>query len=172
MKIKLLLAGLLATVSIQAQTGAEVFEAKCVACHMMNAPMDDAKLMAMDPAQRMKTKEKLMRDMKAPPMSKVSAKLKFDLKDDKKAVVAFIQDYIVNPNQEKSHCMPEAIKRFGMMPAIGKAMKKEEIDTVANWIYDNFSKKWDEKKPSCKAKKSKAKCAGGKCGGSSDINKP
>jgi len=174
MKLTLLLAGLFATVVLNAQTGAEVYKAKCSVCHQMKPMMDKAKMMAMTPKERISMKEKMMKMMKAPPMSKVSAKIKFDLKDNKTAFVAFVKDYIVNPSADKSHCMPMALKRFGTMPAIGKGMKSEDIDAVANWLHDNFTEKWNPNKMGmmCKAKGKGMKCGEGKCGGMKKMAKP
>lgn len=169
MKLKLLLTALIATVALHAQTGAEIYEAKCAVCHNMKPMMDKQKMMQMSKEERMSMKEKMMKTMKAPPMSKVSAKIKFDLKDDKTAFVAFVKDYIVNPSADKSHCMPMALKRFGTMPPIGKGMTAQEVDTVANWLHDNFTEKWDmdDKGMMCKMKSKDAKgmkCGQGKCG--------
>jgi len=171
MKLKLLLAGLLATVALNAQTGTEIYEAKCAVCHKMKPMMDKQKMMQMSKEERMSMKKKMMKTMKAPPMSKVSAKIKFDLKDDKTDFVAFVKDYIVNPSPEKSHCMPMALKMFGTMPAIGKGMTAQDIDTVANWLHDNFTEKWDmnDKGMMCKMKDKGMKCGQGKCGG---MDKP
>ena len=174
MKLKLLLVGIMATVALNAQTGAEVFESKCVACHMLKPMMDKQKMMQMSKEERMSMKEKMMKTMKAPPMSKVSSKIKFELKDDKHAFVAFVKDYIVNPSAEKSHCMPMALKKFGVMPAIGKGMSTEEVETVANWLYDNFTKKWnpDDMGMMCKSKNAKGmKCGQGKCSGNKATEK-
>ncbi len=167
MKLKLLLAGLLATVALNAQTGTEIYEAKCAVCHQMKPMMDKQKMMQMSKEERMSMKQKMMKTMKAPPMSKVSAKIKFDLKDDKTAFVAFVKDYIVNPSADKSHCMPMALKKFGVMPAIGKGMTAQELDTVANWLHDNFTEKWDmnDKGMMCQMKDKGMKCGQGKCGG-------
>jgi len=174
MKLKLLLAGILATVALNAQTGTAIYEAKCALCHQMKPMMDKEKMMAMTPQERMSMKEKMMKTMKAPPMSKVSAKVKFELKDDKAAFVAFVKDYIVNPSAEKSHCMPMALKKFGVMPAIGKSMKAEEIDAVANWLHDNFTNKWnpDDIGMMCKAEGHSMKCGEGKCGGKMKSQTP
>jgi uncharacterized low-complexity protein len=45
-------------------------------------------------------------------------------------------------------------------------MKAEEIDAVANWLYDNFNEKWDmhDKGMMCKIKNKNMKCGKGKCG--------
>jgi hypothetical protein len=177
MTFKLLLISLIATITLHAQTGTEIYKAKCAICHKMKPMMDKQKMMQMSKEERMSMKEKMMKTMKAPPMSKVSAKIKFDLKDDKTAFVAFVKDYIVNPSAEKSHCMPMALKMFGTMPAIGKGMKAEEVDTVANWLHDNFTEKWDmnDKGMMCKMKGKDAKgmkCGQGKCGGMEKPKKP
>jgi hypothetical protein len=174
MKLKLLLAGLIATVTLHAQTGTEIYEAKCAVCHQMKPMMDKQKMMQMSKAERMSMKEKMMKTMKAPPMSKVSSKIKFELKDDKTAFVAFVKDYIVNPSKEKSHCMPMALKKFGVMPAIGKGMTAEEVETVANWLHDNFTEKWnpDDMGMMCKMKDKGMKCGQGKCGGMDKPKKP
>jgi len=170
MKLKLLLAALIATVALNAQTGAKIYEAKCAVCHKMKPMMDKQKMMQMSEKERMSMKEKMMKMMKAPPMSKISAKIKFDLKDNKTEFVAFVKDYIVNPSAKKSHCMPMALKMFGTMPAIGKAMTAKEVNTVSNWLYDNFNEKWDmnDKGMLCKMKGKDTKgmkCGQGKCGG-------
>ncbi|HFQ62483.1 MAG TPA: c-type cytochrome [Epsilonproteobacteria bacterium] len=173
--IKLLLAGLAMTMTLQAQTGAEIFKDKCVTCHMLKPMMDKTKMQAMSKEDRMAMKEKMMKMMKAPPMSKVSAKVKFELKNNKAVFIAFVKDYIVNPSKEKSYCMPMALQKFGVMPAIGKNMSEEELDTIANWLYDNFTEKWDmnDKGMMCKMKgehSKSMKCAQGKCGNS--MKKP
>ena len=172
MKKTLLAAGvLLASLTLNAaNSGTTVYEANCKACHMLKPMMDKEKMMKMSMSERMAMKQKMMKTMKAPPMSKVSAKLKYDFKNDKAKVVAFIKDYIVNPNAKKARCMPMALKRFGIMPAIGKSMSAEDIDTVANWVYDNFDESWDPQAMNmmCNAKgmnKGAMKCASGKCGG-------
>lgn len=184
--IKILLtAGLILTSSTlwANNSGEAVYNTHCKACHMLKPMMDKNAMMKMSKEERMTMKEKMMKTMKAPPMSKVSAKLKHDLKGDKAQIVAFVKDYIVNPDAKKSHCMSMALKKFGVMPAIGKAMSPEDIDTVANWIVDNFDEKWDanDKGMMCNTKRSmkcsgdmmqkkqtneKAmKCGTGKCGG-------
>ncbi len=159
---------LFSTLTLSANSdGNAVYEANCKACHMLKPMMDKQKMMQMSPQERMSMKEKMMKTMKAPPMSKVSAKLKFDLKGDKEQMVSFIKDYIVNPSAEKSKCMPMALKKFGVMPAIGKTMSGSDVDTVAKWMVDNFDEKWDpnDQNMACNANEGKKmKCGQGKCG--------
>ena len=151
------------TSTLYAQTGTEIFQSKCVACHMLKPMMDKTKMKAMNQEDRMAMKEKMMKNMKAPPMNKVSAKLKHDFKNDKNTFTAFVKEYIVHPSKEKAHCMPMAIERFGLMPAIGQGMSAKDLNTISNWLYDNFTDDWD------KSEMSKMSCGtshkNGKCGG-------
>jgi len=144
-KLTTLIIALLTTFTIiQADelTGQAVFDSKCVACHTEQMP------------------EK-MSDLKAPPMSRISAKLKHAFDDNKTQFVEFITDYIQNPSEEKAKCMARAIKNFGLMPPIGKAMSEEERQAVATWMFDNFDEKWE----------TKGKCGEGKCDGDKNATK-
>ncbi len=150
-KITTLLVALFATFTManadDELTGQKVFDSKCVACHSEQMPEKKS-------------------DLKAPPMSRISAKIKHAFDDNKTQVIEFIADYIQNPSEEKAKCMARAIKNFGLMPPIGKAMTEEERTVVANWMFDNFDEKWetkDCKSGDCKGK-GKGKCGEGKCG--------
>ena len=147
--IFVLLFATLLSVNAEEVTGQTIYDNKCAACHTLEMPDD-------------------MSTMKAPPMSKVSAKIKHSFDDNKTAFVAFVEDYIQDPSEEKAKCMAKAIKNFGVMPPIGKAMSEEERNVVATWLFDNFDEKWDAKDcegANCKGKKKEDKCGSGKCGG-------
>ena len=147
--IFVLLFATLLSVNAEEVTGQSIYDNKCVACHTLKMPDD-------------------MSTMKAPPMSRVSAKVKHSFDDNKTAFVAFVEDYIQDPSEDKAKCMAKAIKNFGVMPAIGKAMSEEERKVVATWLFDNFDEKWDAKDcegADCAGKKAKSKCGSGKCGG-------
>ena len=164
-RLTILFATLFLSVSLNAQSATKIYETKCAVCHKIQPMMDKTRMMKMTRQERMSMKQKMMKTMIAPPMNKVSAKLKDDFKNDKKAFVKFITNYIKNPSKTKAHCMPMALKRFGIMPPIGKAMSKKDINTIANWLYDNFTEKWNmnNKGMMCNTNK-KSKCASGKCG--------
>ncbi len=143
--ILILLFATLVSVNAEEVTGETIFNSKCVACHTLKMPKDKS-------------------TMKAPPLGKVSAKIKHDLDNNKTAFIAFVEDYIQNPSKDKVKCMPMALKKFGLMPPIGKAMSKEERATVATWLFENFDEKWDD--ANCTAPHPKGKkCGNGKCGG-------
>ena len=115
--------------------GEKIFQAKCAACHI-----------------KLITKEEALKDikkLKAPPMVEVSNRLKEQIiiKDDvddmakKGVVIAFIKDYVFNPDIEKSMCRAMAVDRFGVMPSQKGKLSEEELQTVAEWIYDYFEGK-------------------------------
>ena len=137
-------------------TGETIYEANCKVCHQLNVPKDMTK----------EQKMAMMKDMKAPPFSKVSAKIKDALENNESKFVDFITDYIQNPDANKSLCMPKAIKKFGVMPAIGKALSDEEKKVIAQWMFSNFNDNWSDMHSgkSCSSEKGAMKCASGKCG--------
>ena len=150
--IFVLLFATLLTVNAEEVTGQTIYDNKCAACHTLQMPDD-------------------MSTMKAPPLSRVSAKIKHSFDDNKTAFIAFVEEYIQNPSEDKAKCLARAIKNFGVMPSLEKNTTAEERKTVATWLFDNFDDKWDGKdckSGDCKgANKAKAekKCDSGKCGG-------
>jgi len=179
--MKKLFLGLLLTMSaLYASSGEEIYKAKCAMCHANKGMMSKeqkqnmrAKMQNATQEERMVMREKMMQkmkksNMKAPPMPMVAKRLKMKLAT-RAEFIAFVEDYIQNPSQEKGFCMPMAYKRFGTMPPIGKSLTKEERATIAAWLYDNYKGSWggsmDGKMCEMKNKGMKSmKCGGGKCG--------
>ena len=152
-------------------TGESVYKAKCASCHTLNMKKD------------MTNKERLafMKELKAPPMPKVSAKVRDAFKEDTNKSIAFVADYLVNPDANKSVCMAMAVKKFGVMPPVGKSMTPKEIEVVSKWLVTNFDGNWtkmmetkckDKGKDSpCCAGKGNMKCGAGKCGSDKNVSK-
>jgi len=111
-------ATLLLTSTLYAQDGASLFAAKCAACHQTSRPND-------------------MSTLVAPPVMGVMrhVKMRYTTKED---AMKFIIEYALNPQVSKSVCMPQKIKRFGLMPSQKGNVGKEELTTIAAWMYDNF----------------------------------
>ena len=113
-----------------ADQGYEVYKNNCMKCHV-----------------ELLTKQEAMANMhnlKAPPMNEVSNRLKENIiiadpneEVKERVVVAFIKDYIQNPQFQDSMCHPRAIEKFGVMPAI-KHLKPDELQAVAEWIYERY----------------------------------
>ncbi len=168
MKKTLFAAALLfSTLTLSANSkGEEIFKAQCTACHTMQPPGALAK----PGTPEFKA---AMDKMKAPPMAKVASMIKMQYKT-KEDFVNFMTGYITKPDAAKTVCMKQAIKGFGLMPAI-TGMSDEDKTAVANWIYDNANASTQLKHMKCgagkcgggMAKQPKAggmKCAAGKCG--------
>ena len=166
----LLFSTVFTTLNASEVTGETIYKLKCASCHMLDIPKD------MSDANH----SKMMKDMKAPPFSKVSAKVKDAFDNNESKAIAFVADYIVNPDENKSLCMPQAIKAFGLMPSIGKDMSKGDIALVSKWLVTNFKTPWKVTqkgarcqgkikcdKPDCDGKK----CGDGKCGSDKNASK-
>ncbi len=112
--------------------GEQVFEKACASCHI-----------------KMITKPELMKvikTVKAPPMIEVSSQLKNNIKivediDDemhRAVVIAFIKDYVLYPDLDKSMCTGAALDRFGLMPSQKGNLSEEELNAVSAWVYDYY----------------------------------
>ena len=165
--------------SLYASSGLEIYKAKCSACHKEMGIINKKEMQSMRSQMQKASKEEkmLMREqmtmkmkksgMRAPAMPMVSKRLKMKLQT-REDFIAFVQDYIQNPSQEKGFCMPMAYKNFGTMPPIGKSMSKEDRAVVAAWLYDNYKGKWGNSSEAkmCEMKNKGMKCGAGKCGNS------
>jgi cytochrome c553 len=111
--------------------GYEVYKAKCSACHIESISKADV--------------VKNFAKMKAPPMVEVANQVKTNIviaddDDDvhRHVVKLFIKDYIEHPMLEKSMCNPMALEKFGVMPSLAGKLSAEEMDAVAEWIYERY----------------------------------
>lgn len=98
-----------------------LFKAKCASCHTMSRPTDMSKLVA-------------------PAIMGVMRHVKMSYTDKDKAV-AFMKDYVLNPSESKAVCMPQKIKKFGVMPSQKGVVSEAELDIILPWLYDNFPSK-------------------------------
>ncbi len=99
----------------------ELFMQKCNMCHKTSRPTDISKLIA-------------------PPIMGVLRHVKMNY-PNKEDAINFIVDYVLNPQRDKAVCMPQNIKKFGLMPSQKGAVTKEQLIKIANYLYDNFPPK-------------------------------
>jgi hypothetical protein len=151
------------TVTINAQTGEEIFDKNCITCHIKKSS-------TVMEQRGTDAHRKAMMELKAPPIMKVVMKVKM-VHQSKEEFVTFVADYIENPSKNKTLCNSRAVSHFGLMPAIGKSMTPEARKKVSVWIYDNFSSQKVcntctscQGKSESKSQKKQMKCAAGKCG--------
>lgn len=138
MKKLILIVALISTWAF-ASTGEEVFNTNCKVCHTTTHP------------SQIQDKSKLI----APPLFAITKHVK-KAYPNKKDFVAFVDDYIQNPTKEKSKCAAKSVERFGVMPAIGKGMSKEDRALAIEYIYTK-APKMQEPKRGAKCKKCKCK---------------
>jgi len=113
--------------------GENIFKAKCASCHIKMIKKSAV------------TKEALKK-LKAPPMVEVSNQLKNnikiveDIEDEihRAVVIAFIKDYVIYPDLDKSMCQAMALEKFGTMPSLKGKLSEAELNTVAEWVYDYY----------------------------------
>ena len=92
-----------------------LFENKCATCH---------KVVVED-------KNSLI----APPVNKVMKHVKRSF-PNKEEAIAFMKDYVLNPDPKKTIC--PSIDIFGVMPSMKGSVSKEELEKIVNYMYDNF----------------------------------
>lgn len=98
--------------------GKILFENKCTACHTATRP----------------STPEAMNSLIAPPMQGVMRHVNMAFGYDKKAAIAFIKDYTLNPSKEKALCMPQQLDRFGLMPSQKGNVSPEELDKIADYL--------------------------------------
>ena len=101
--------------------GKALFIQKCATCHTLRKPAD-------------------MNTVVAPALNGVMRHLKMSYSDKSKAVT-FIKDYVMNPTEAKAICMPKKIKKFGLMPSQKGNVTLEELEVIANWMFENYPQK-------------------------------
>ncbi len=107
--------------SMNSSKGKELFTHKCATCHTLGRPLN-------------------MNGVIAPALNGVMRHLKMSYSDKTKAV-AFIKDYVITPDESKAICMPQKIKRFGLMPSQKGNVTDAELKEIANWMFDNYPQK-------------------------------
>ncbi|NPA65474.1 MAG: cytochrome c [Epsilonproteobacteria bacterium] len=122
--------------SLLALDGQKVFESNCAACHL--GEVTKAEFM------------KQIKTVKAPPMIEVSNRLKNTIQINphnenseeihRFAVISYIKEYVKHPSFDYYMCDDAAVSRFDVMPA-QKNLKEDELQAVAEWIYDYFEGK-------------------------------
>ncbi len=133
---KVLLGLAFSLTSLFAVDGYEVYKKNCAACHLGEVSM----------AEFMKQ----IKTVNAPPMIEISNRLKNTIKIvphneneeeiHRFAVISFIKEYVKHPSFDYYMCNEAAVRRFDVMPA-QTHLKGEELQAVAEWIYDYFEGK-------------------------------
>ena len=112
---KIVLIGLSFLTLLSANEAEELFNSKCAVCHKVQVADKNSLI--------------------APPINKVMMHVKKSFKD-KQEGVEFIKEYVINPDPKKTVC--PSIDIFGVMPSQKGIVANEQLDKIANYLYDNF----------------------------------
>lgn len=145
MKLKLLLLGVVCTVSLYADRGEDVYTKICSKCHELYIPMDQV-------TENFMEYNNTKLQLKAPTISQISYRMKQKIghpsEDEdmqRMEVSAFIADYILYPDKSKSILHPSVGKAFGTMPSLKGKLSTEDIEAISAFVYD-YDKKISDKK--------------------------
>ncbi|MBO8093299.1 MAG: c-type cytochrome [Prosthecochloris sp.] len=92
--------------------GKAIYERYCMMCHSMAPP-----------------------PVAAPPVRGVSFHYREAFESREEAVEHMVA-FMKNPDPEQAVCDPQAIERFGLMPAMQLA--EDELRTVSGWFWDQY----------------------------------
>ncbi|RUM71107.1 MAG: hypothetical protein DSZ08_03545, partial [Sulfurovum sp.] len=128
-----------------ADRGEEVYSKVCSKCHEAYIPVDKVKKNFLED-------NNTLLKLKAPTISQISYSMKKKIGDPsadadirRMEVSAFIADYIIYPDKEKSVLPPYVEKYFDTMPSLKGKLNTEDIEAISNYVYDYDKKITDHK---------------------------
>lgn len=121
---------------VYANEGKMIYEKKCVSCHQGFVSLSDLQKNFLE-------MNNTLLNLTAPTLNQLSFRLKQQIGDPKgdedmhrMEVGAFVADYVLTPNINKSICLVEVMKHFNEMPSMQGQITEEELEEVSNYIYD------------------------------------
>ncbi|RUM72104.1 MAG: hypothetical protein DSZ08_01730 [Sulfurovum sp.] len=128
--------GIFFSIFLYANRGEEVYNKVCSQCHQLDIPRD--KLM-----KNFFEMNNTLLNLKAPTISQISYSMKQKIGDPREdidiqrmEVSAFIADYIIYPDKQKSVLSPKISKFFKTMPSLKGKLSTEDIEAISNFVYD------------------------------------
>lgn len=134
--MRIALAMLLYLNALYAVEGKEVYEKKCASCHQGYIPMSKLK-------ENFQDYNNTLLKLAAPTLNQLSYRLKKSVGDPngdneihRMEVAAFITEYVLHPDRQKSLCLDEVMQSFETMPSLEGKVSEEELEAVSTYIYD------------------------------------
>ncbi len=119
-----------------ANQGKDLFESKCVSCHTPFIPMSKLKENFLD-------HNNTLLKLKAPTLNQLSYRLKQRIGDrhgdediHRMEVTAFMADYVMNPDKDKSVCLEDVLQHFDTMPSLKGKVTEDELEEIGIYLYD------------------------------------
>ena len=106
--------------------GKKLMKNRCSSCHNLNMPPI------------------VSNDELAPPMMAVAFHVRSFVKpsDESQRItkaIEFVKDYVYNPSLKKSFCDKSSLKRYGLMPSQKKNVTQDELDAIANYLFEHYN---------------------------------
>ena len=127
---------MLCTNLIYADRGEEVYNKICSHCHKLYVPNDQL-------VKNFFESNNTLLKLKAPTISQISYSMKQKIGDpredadiQKMEVSAFVADYVIYPDKQKSVLNPNIGKHFETMPSLKGKLSTEDIEDISNFVYD------------------------------------
>ena len=119
-----------------ANEGKILFTQKCASCHTPFISMSKLKENFLD-------SNNTLLKLKAPTLNQLSYRLKQRIGDPKgdkdihrMEVTAFMSDYVVHPDKDKSVCLKDVLSHFQTMPSQKGKVTEEELEKIGSYLYD------------------------------------
>jgi len=105
--------------------GEELLHQKCSKCHNLDMP------------------PKSYENEVAPSMMAVTFHLKDFIKSNNPSeheakIIAFVQDYVINPSASKSLCDKKSLDSYGVMPSQKGKVTKDELEAIVHYMYNTY----------------------------------
>jgi len=133
--VKTLVLGTLCAVPLLADRGEDVYNRICSKCHQLYIPLEEL-------SKNFEADNKILK-LKAPTISQISYRMKQKIGDpssdadiQRMEVSAFIADYIIYPDKQKSVLHPNVSKHFETMPSLKGKLSTEDIEAISSFVYD------------------------------------
>jgi len=124
------------TLSICANEGKILFEKHCVSCHTPFISMSKLKENFLD-------YNNTLLKLKAPTLNQLSYRLKQQVGDrhgdedlHRMEVTAFMSDYVIHPDKDKSVCLDDVIQHFKTMPSLKGKVSEKALESIGDYLYD------------------------------------
>jgi thioredoxin-related protein len=122
--------------ALYAMEGKDVYEKKCASCHPGYISMSKLKENFLD-------YNNTLLKLTAPTLNQLSYRLKQRIGDPKgdndihrMEVAAFITEYVIHPDRQKSLCLEDVMQHFKTMPSLEGKVSEDELEAVSTYIYD------------------------------------
>ncbi len=123
-------------VMLLADEGKMLFEKHCASCHTPFIPMSKLKENFLD-------HNNTLLHLKAPTLNQLSYRLKQRVGDPhgdeelhRMEVTAFMSDYVIKPDRDKSVCLDDVMQFFKTMPSLKGTISQKDLNLIGDYLYD------------------------------------